>query len=205
MNYIDLKSERNDIMTNKERFLELCKTNIKREGLDGVLDWLEKSDFYEAPASTKFHGNYPGGLLEHSLNVYDCMKRAAANYPEYPVSDESIAICALFHDVCKVNFYQKGYRNVKDESGQWVKKEVYEINEKFPIGHGEKSCIILQWFFKRLEVSELLAIRYHMGSFDAAVKGGDFGISRAYESTPLAVMLHMADLEATYLKETIQK
>jgi hypothetical protein len=190
-------------MTNKERFLEICHTTIKREGLDKVLDWLEKSDFFEAPASTKFHGNYPGGLLEHSLNVYDCMKRVAKNYPEYPVTDESIAICALFHDVCKVNFYQKGYRNVKDDAtGQWVKKEIYEINEKFPIGHGEKSCIILQWFFGRLDVAELLAIRYHMGSFDAAVKGGDFGLSRAYESTPLAVMLHMADLEASYLKET---
>ena len=99
-------------MTNKERFLEICHKEIKRDGLDKVLDWLEKSDFFEAPASTKFHGNYPGGLLEHSLNVYDCMKRVAKNYPEYPVTDESIAICALFHDVCKVNFYQKGYRNV---------------------------------------------------------------------------------------------
>ncbi len=204
MKRIALRSERIFDMTNKERFLAICNSEIHREGLDGVLDWLEKSDFFVAPASTKFHGNYAGGLLEHSLNVYDCMVRIAKNYPEYPVSAESIAICALFHDVCKVNFYQKGYRNVKDDAGQWVKKEIYEINEKFPIGHGEKSCIILQWFFRRLEVAELLAIRYHMGSFDAAVKGGDFGISRAYESTPLAVMLHMADLEATYLKESVK-
>ena len=85
-----------------------------------------------------------------------------------------------------------------------MQKEIYEINEKFPIGHGEKSCIILQWFFKKLEVHELLAIRYHMGSFDAAVKGGDFGISKAYEMAPLAVMLHLADLEATYLWEEIR-
>ncbi len=189
-------------MTNKERFLEICHTHIKREGLDRLLDWLEKSDFYEAPASTKYHGNYAGGLLEHSLNVYDCMRRVAKHYPNYPIPEESVAICALFHDLCKVNFYQKGYRNVKDEAtGQWVKKEIYEINEKFPIGHGEKSCIILQWFFSKLTVPELLAIRYHMGSFDAAVKGGDFGISRAYEMEPLAPMLHLADLEATYLME----
>ena len=191
-------------MTNKERFLEICKTQIKREGLDKLLDWLEKSDFYEAPASTKYHGNFAGGLLEHSLNVYDCIRRIADNYQDKNISEESLAIVSLFHDLCKVNFYQKGYRNVKDETGKWVQKEIYEINEKFPIGHGEKSCIILQWFFGRLEVSELLAIRYHMGSFDAAVKGGDFGLSRAYESTPIAVMLHMADLEASYLQETIQ-
>ena len=193
-------------MTNKERFLEICRIHIQREGLDKLLDWLEKSDFYEAPASTKYHGNYPGGLLEHSMNVYDCMRRVAKHYPEYPVTEESIAICALFHDLCKVNFYQKGFRNVKDEAtGQWVKKEIYEINERFPIGHGEKSCIILQWFFTKLTVPELLAIRYHMGSFDAAVKGGDFGISRAYEMEPLAPMLHLADLEATYLMEETKK
>lgn len=190
-----------EMMKNKERFLEICKTKIHREGLDSLLDWLEKSDFYEAPASTKYHGNFSGGLLMHSLNVYDCLTRIVKNY-EYPISEESIAICALFHDVCKVNFYQKGFRNVKDENGKWVQKEIWEINEKFPIGHGEKSCIILQWFFGKLEVPELLAIRYHMGSFDAAVKGGDFGISKAYEMAPVAVMLHMADLEATYLKET---
>ncbi len=139
--------------------------------------------------------------MQHSLNVYDCLKRIASHYADKNVSEESIAIAALFHDVCKVNFYQKGYRNVKDEHGKWVQKEIYEINEKFPIGHGEKSCILLQWFFGKLEVPELLAIRYHMGAFDAAVKGGDFGISKAYEMAPLAAMLHMADLEATYLQE----
>ncbi|MBQ3489755.1 MAG: HD domain-containing protein [Clostridia bacterium] len=191
-------------MTEKQRFLEICRTEIKREGLEKLLDWLEKSDFYEAPASTKYHGNYAGGLLRHSLNVYDCLKRIASHYEEKNISAESIAIAALFHDVCKVNFYQKGYRNVKDEHGKWVQKEIYEINEKFPIGHGEKSCIILQWFFGKLDIHELLAIRYHMGSFDAAVKGGDFGISKAYEMAPLAAMLHLADLEATYLLEEIQ-
>ena len=191
-------------MTEKQRFLEICNTEIKREGLSKLLDWLEKSDFYEAPASTKYHGNYAGGLLKHSLNVYDCLKRIASHYEDKNISAESIAIAALFHDVCKVNFYQKGYRNVKDDHGKWVQKEIYEINEKFPIGHGEKSCIILQWFFGKLEIHELLAIRYQMGSFDAAVKGGDFGISKAYEMAPLAAMLHLADLEATYLLEEIQ-
>ena len=192
-------------MTDKERFIELYKTNIKREGSDKLLEYLlsPASDFFTAPASARFHSSFEGGLVSHSLNVYDCLKRIASHYADKNVSEESIAIAALFHDVCKVNFYQKGYRNVKDESGKWVQKEIYEINEKFPIGHGEKSCIILQWFFKKLEVTELLAIRYHMGSFDAAVKGGDFGISKAYEMAPLAAMLHMADLEATYLLEQI--
>ena len=114
-----------------------------------------------------------------------------------------VAVCALFHDVTKANYYKKGYRNVKDdETGQWYRKEVYEVDEKFPIGHGEKSCIILQWFLQSLTVDELLAIRFHMGGFDPIVKGGDFSMSKAYDKCPLAPMLHLADMEATYLLET---
>ena len=185
-------------MTDKQRFLEICHTQIKREGLDKLLDWLEKSDFYEAPASTKYHGNYAGGLLQHSLNVYDCLKRIASHYADKNVSEESIAIAALFHDVCKVNFYQKGYRNVKDEHGKWVQKEIYEINEKFPIGHGEKSCILLQWFFGKLEVPELLAIRYHMG-FSGPEDANSVG--SAFSKFPLAFALATADMEASYFVE----
>ena len=185
-------------MTNKERFLDICHTHIKREGLDKVLDWLEKSDFYEAPASTKFHGNYAGGLLEHSLNVYDCMKRVAKNYPEYPVSDESIAICALFHDVCKVNFYQKGYRNVKDEKGVWQRVDTFEYDDQLPYGHGEKSVYIISGYMK-LTREEAFAIRYHMGyssTEDAR------NVSAAFEMFPLAFALSTADSEATYYIES---
>ena len=190
-------------MTNKQRFLEICANEVKREGLDKLLDWLEKSDFYEAPASTKYHGNYAGGLLEHSLNVYDCLKRIVANYPDKNISAESVAITSLFHDVCKVNFYQKGYRNVKDDNGKWVQKEIYEINEKFPIGHGEKSCIILQWFFKKLEVPELLAIRYHMGY--SSEREDPRNVSLAFEMFPLAFAVSVADSEATYFVEATPK
>jgi len=192
-----------DTINNKQRFLDICKSEIKREGLNDLLDWLEKSDFFYAPASTKFHGNYAGGLLIHSLNVYDCLKMLIKANGIEDISDETVAIVSLFHDICKANFYKVGTRNVKDEeSGQWYKKEVYEIDDSvFPIGHGEKSCIILQWFLKKLTVDELLAIRHHMGGFDNAVKGGDFSMSRAYEMSKLAVLLHLADMNATYLLE----
>lgn len=187
----------------KDRFLDICTTTIKREGIDDLLNWLSCSDFFIAPASSKYHGAYAGGLVEHSLNVYDCLKRLVSNYPELGVSDETIAICALFHDLCKANYYKVGTRNVKDDdTGQWYKKEIYEIDERFPIGHGEKSCIIIQWFLKKLSVDELLAIRYHMGGFDVVVKGGDFGMSKAYEMCPFAALLHLADMEATYLIES---
>ncbi len=186
----------------KNEILYICKTHIKREGIDELIDWLEASDFFTAPASTRFHGAYPGGLAEHSLNVYKCLKNIVERYPDKNISDESIAICALFHDLCKVNYYKIGYRNVKDDkTGQWNKKEVYEVDERFPIGHGEKSCIIIQWFLKKLTTDELLAIRYHMGGFDSSAKGGDFSISKAYDMCPLAPMLQMADMEASYLIE----
>ena len=186
----------------KQEFLEICRNDIKRDGLEDLLKWLCGSDFFTAPASTKFHGAYPGGLAEHSLNVYKCLAKIAEQYPDDNISRETVAICALFHDICKVHYYKTGTRNVKDENGKWITKEVYETDEQFPIGHGEKSCIILQWFLKKLTVDELLAIRFHMGGFDASAKGGDSSISRAYTSCPLAVMLHMADLEATYLIES---
>lgn len=192
-----------DIQALKNKFLDICKNTIKRDGIDDLLEWIEKSYFFVAPASTKYHGAYAGGLVEHSLNVYECLKGIVSRYPELNISDETVAIVSLFHDICKANFYKVGTRNVKDEeSGQWYKKEVYEIDEKFPIGHGEKSCIIIQWFLKRLTTDELLAIRYHMGGFDVVVKGGDFSMSKAYEMSPLAPMLHLADMEATYLIES---
>lgn len=104
----------------KERFISICQSEIKREGIDSLLQWLENSDFYTAPASTRFHGNYECGLLEHSLNVYDALKELANIHSEYQISAESLAIAALFHDLCKVNYYTVSSRNVKDEkTGQW--------------------------------------------------------------------------------------
>jgi len=186
---------------NKNRFLELCRTCIKRDGIDKLLLWVNASDFFTAPASTRFHGCAEGCLCEHSLNVYDALKQIVSTYEDETISEESIAIAALFHDLCKCNFYKKGFRNVKDEeTGQWYKKEVYEVEDQYPSGHGEKSCFIVQHFMK-LSWDELYAIRWHMGGFDNAVRGGDFGMNGAYEKSKLAVMLHLADMTATYLKE----
>lgn len=189
-------------VSNKSRFLSICNTNIKRKGIENLLGWLEKSDFFTAPASTKFHGNYTGGLLEHSLNVYDCLVRIVKEF-NINCLDESMAIVALFHDLCKANFYTTTSRNYKDEkTGQWLKKDVYIIDDKMPLGHGEKSCLILQSFMP-LKLEELLAIRWHMGGFDSAVKGGDFSINKAFDMYKLVSALHIADLEAThFLEET---
>ena len=115
--------------------------------------------------------------------------------------DAQTIAAALLHDVCKALFYKKGFRNVKDEeTGQWIKKEVWEVDDQLPLGHGEKSCLLIQRCMK-LTVDEVLAIRWHMGGFDSRVKGGDGAISVAYDMFPLALMLHVADIEATYLDE----
>ena len=186
----------------KERFLELYHKHVIRDGADDLLKWLESSDFFTAPASTRFHGCHDGGLLQHSLNVYDCLVKcidAAGLTDDIPA--DSVAIAALLHDVCKVNFYKKGFRNVKnDETGQWERKEIYQIEEKFPCGHGEKSVIILQNFL-RLTTDEIYAIRAHMGGFDTSVKGGDYFIGKIFEKSKLAFLLHLADMSATYLME----
>lgn len=165
----------------KEEFLSICKKDICRDGIEELLGWVEESDFFYAPASTRFHGNYKYGLLEHSF--------------------ETLAISALFHDICKANLYVVGSRNVKDEqTGQWHKEAIYKHDDQFPIGHGEKSVIILLRHMA-LTDDEIYAIRFHMGGFDSAVKGGDGSISKAYELCPLAVLLHLADMTASYLME----
>lgn len=185
----------------KKRFIEICST-VNRPGMEELMAWLERSDFYTAPASTRFHGNYKGGLLEHSLNVYDKLSGFVARYPELEINPETVAVTALFHDLTKANFYVASTRNVKDEAtGQWHKEPCYKIDDRLPLGHGEKSVIILQSFIK-LTRDEIFAIRWHMGGFDSAVKGGDYGMSNAFEICPLAVMTHLADMEATYLVES---
>ena len=164
-----------------------------------LLDWLDnKTDFFSAPASTRFHGACDGGLCMHSLNVYHALHDGFFTEGE---SEESYAICALLHDLCKANYYKKGTRNVKnDATGQWEKVPSYSVEDLFPYGHGEKSVFLIERFMK-LKVEEAVAIRWHMGGFDDAAKGGCFAISEAYDKYPLAVKLHIADLKATYLME----
>ena len=185
-------------MSAKQEFIEIFKENIKRPGSEKLLEWLSQSDFFIAPASTKYHSAFEGGLVQHSLNVYKLLKKRCA---EYGITDgESIAICGLLHDICKANFYTVSYRNVKNERGVWEKVPYYTVDDQFPFGHGEKSVFVVERFM-RLRENEAIAIRWHMGGFDEAAKSGGFSISHAYEKYPLAVLLHMADLEATYLSE----
>lgn len=194
-------------MTNKERFIEIFKTHVKREGADKLLSYLTNScDFFTAPASTRFHGNYEGGLCEHSLNVYDCLCDILSRpriKEQYGISysDESIAIAALLHDICKTDFYKVSFRNAKNAEGKWESVPYYTIEDNLPYGHGEKSVYIASGFM-RLTRDEAFAIRYHMG-FSGNDDPGNVG--RAMEMFPLAFFLHCADSEAAYfMEETIK-
>lgn len=186
-----------NVPSSKERFIEAYTTAISRQGSKELLDWMLKTDFFTAPASSKFHSAYEGGLCDHSLNVYNAMiDRYNDSKP-----DESFAIVALLHDLCKAQFYKLGSRNVKNETtGAWEKVPFYTIDDKFPFGHGEKSVFLIERFM-RLKVEEAIAIRWHMGGFDDAARGGSFAINGAFERYPLAVKLHISDIEATYLME----
>lgn len=192
----------------KQEFIDIYKSNITREGSDKLLEYLlsDKSDFFTAPASTRFHGSYEGGLLEHSLNVYYCLKdylqrERAKNVYGMNYSEESIAVSALLHDICKVNFYKVDYRNVKNEKGVWEKVPYYTIDDKLPYGHGEKSVYIITGFM-RLTREEAFAIRYHMG-FSANDDVNQVG--KSFEMFPLAFALSTADMEASYFIEGKEK
>lgn len=195
-------------MDYRERFLEIYNTYIHREGSDKMLEYLlsKSSDFFTAPASTRFHGAYEGGLVEHSLNVYECLRdylareRVRSIYRlEY--DEESIAIVALLHDLCKINCYKAGTRNVKDENGIWKSVPTYEYDDRLPYGHGEKSVYIITGFMK-LTREEAFAIRYHMGFSGVEEKRN---VGDAFEQFPLAFALNTADMEATYFLEGKKK
>ena len=190
----------------KEEFLEIYQTNITREGSAELLDYLtNKCDFFTCPASARFHGSHPGGLVEHSVNVYRCLAdylerpRVKELYGlEYPA--ESVAVAALLHDLCKIGCYRSGTRNVKNEqTGQWEKVQTYFFEDKLPYGHGEKSAWMVSAYMK-LKRDEAMAIRWHMG-FSGTEDPRTVG--QALSQYPLAFALATADMEASYFLEKV--
>ena len=182
----------------REEFCDIWRREVTRPGADKLLEWLSTTDFFKAPASTRFHGACEEGLVMHSLNVYHALMD---RYFEEGDNPESMAVCGLLHDLCKANYYKTGSRNVKNEAtGQWEKVPVFLVEDQVPYGHGEKSVYLIERFI-RLKPAEAVAIRWHMGGFDDAARGGCRAISEAYDAYPLAVKLHLADLTATYLME----
>ena len=190
----------------KEEFINIYTENIKREGADKLLAYLtsDACDFFTAPASTRFHSAYAGGLAEHSLNVYYCLKDylerdRVKNVYKINASNETIVIVSLLHDLCKINCYKPSTRNVKDSHGVWHTVPTYSYDDAMPYGHGEKSVYIISGYMK-LTREEAFAIRYHMGFSGNEDK---LNVGSAFEKFPLAFALSTADMESTYFMEKI--
>lgn len=195
----------------KVNMFEFLLSSTGRDGVDKVIDFVKRTDFYYAPASSKYHSNYQGGLLDHSLIVYSLAnKYKAVIVGEKPdlagkIKDESIIISSLLHDICKACFYVQTEKWKKDSSSNWIQYPGYEVNDTFPIGHGEKSVIMLQNIGLTLYPDEMLAIRYHMGMYDDAncsLKQAQF---TAVQMTPLVPIIQMADFTASSMMETVYK
>ncbi len=175
---------------------------VKRDGVDKLMKFIEKSDFYTAPASTRFHGAYEGGLLEHSINVYKCLlqkKETPGLWAEKlsEIEEESIIVCALLHDLCKTYYYATEMRNRKVD-GVWIQVPTYTVDDKIPYGHGEKSVFMIEEFMK-LKPVERYAIRWHMGPYSGQQDWNTLGA--AMDKYPLVLALFEADMEASHLLE----
>lgn len=196
-----------DVEKAREDFERIFNANIKREGAKQLLEWLKKTDFFTAPASTRHHSAFEGGLCLHSVNCYNRFLNNIIN--EYGedfqnvISEESIAVIALLHDVCKTNFYKEDMRNVK-VNGVWEQQPYYTIEDSLPYGHGEKSVYMISGFMK-LTREEALAINWHMGGFDPRVQCGGQGMSQSFYLYPVCTLFHIADIQATYLDEKVER
>lgn len=187
------------IMRNRTDFLDILSNTVPLLS-QRVHKFLDKSDFFYAPASTRYHEAYEGGLTEHSLKVYEQLLMLN-HHKLLGFSDESIAKVALFHDLCKANFYRKTYKNKKLEDGRWIRTETYEVKEDFPAGHGEKSVALFLVHGGDLTEEEMLAIRWHMGGFDSSTRdyAGNQSLNRAMSMSKLVVGLQIADAMAVWL------
>lgn len=194
--------ERQQMITEFETLLQ----ETGREGIDRLLEFIRKSDFYTAPASTKFHGSYEGGLLEHSMNVYLRLEQKMTTDPMWSqIADAkgytrvNYIICALLHDLCKTYYYTTEMRNKKDENGKWIQVPFYTVEDKIPLGHGVKSVFMIEEYI-RLKPCERYSIRWHMGAYDVTPTES-YTLGNAMELHPLVLALHEADMEATHIME----
>jgi hypothetical protein len=190
----------------EKQYKEIYHENIKRDGASELLKYLETTDFFRAPASTRFHSNFAGGLVEHHVKVFMRFREMAEQEygKEYVEKNiEALTVIALLHDICKINCYKNDTKNVK-VNGEWVQKPFFSYDDPLPYGHGEKSVYIVCGFMK-LTREEAMCINWHMGGFDARNLDGKYTVGGAFSLFPLATIFHCADLLSSYLDEKAVK
>ena len=189
-----------EVMSNSRESFDEILLSTKREGMENLLKWLHETDFYTAPASTKYHGSCERGLILHSLSVLDCaivLNKALG----LCINHDSVIITALLHDICKADCYEVSTRNKKvvdPETGvyDWVQEPFYIFHERFCFGgHGSKSVYLAQKFIN-LTPEEAAAINCHMGFTDPS---NNRAVSEAYKQYPLAWLIHAADELSTFI------
>ena len=185
----------NEIFNMWNEFKDLL-LSTKRTNIEQLIDFLDKSDFKFAPASTRFHHSYRGGLLKHSLEVYHCMKDFASQIEFFELPEDSIIIMSLLHDICKVNMYKTELRNTKNEAGEWVKVPFYTIDELEPLGHADKSIMLIYEYGVTLTKIERACIRNHMGFSE---QENTNRVSSLFDRCPQALILYWADLQSAYV------
>lgn len=183
---------------NWEKYKEFLRAT-EREGIEGLIEYLEnETDMKTAPASSKFHGNYEGGLIHHSLNVLEILVRKVKMF-KLEVSNDTLVIISLLHDLCKTNFYIKDSAFYKPDGRNWETYSFYKIDDSLPLGHGQKSAMIAQRYVKLTDI-ELLAITWHMGMFEECNK---MSLANASDYTPLVTLLQTSDMEASRMLEKV--
>lgn len=198
-------TERNDIWAIEKGGFQGLLLSVERPGIQDLFGYLdEETDFFIAPSSTKYHDARDGGLLHHSLMVYENLIRLN-NVFEGNYNQDTLKIVGLLHDICKANFYKISLRNVKRDLpggfSEWVKESYIDIDDQFPLGHGEKSVILAQRYIQ-LNNEEIMAIRWHMMCCDDLHHSyaGNIAITGASSKYPLVVLTHIADLSASFLE-----
>lgn len=182
-----------------EEFKKILRST-QREGIEDIIKWLDECDFKFAPASTQYHSSIRGGLLLHSLQVYYHMFDFSNLIQFFGLTNDTIAITALLHDVCKTDTYAVSYRNTKNEQGQWIKTPYFTLDESIPYGHGEKSVYLLLKHGLKTTMVEDMMIRSHMGAFRDNQYLTD--VSHRFSKCPQSLVLHFADMLSTYTTES---
>lgn len=188
------------IEQNKQEFLFLINSIEREFDKERLVKWLERSDFFIAPASAKYHGSCKGGLCEHSLNVYYSLLSLRDKFLPNSINDDSLKIVGLLHNASKANYYETYFRNVKDENGKWIQVQEYKVrDDRFIYGSQEQTAEFMVSTFIPLEVQERVAILHQLGG-----QGHDstqVNMGTIFGEYPLATLLHTADLLSTFILE----
>jgi len=189
-----------NIEQNKKEIICLLK-KVERSNIDKLISWLSETDFFSAPASSKFHLNVEGGLAYHSLSVYKTLCKFNELIPKkWKLSKDSVILCGLLHDVCKIGIYHYVLKEEQVRSNYPDDLFEYKRDDPFPIGHGDKSIILLQRYIYLTE-EEIALIRWHMGPYDPEFNRGQKQIVKKY---PWIKLLYLADDFSTQFLENIE-